>query len=163
MKRTTNRRKGFTLAELAVVLAVLAIVITMVASFDALMHQRRKVSQAKLDVMNDIKLAEALIENFLEENKISNINNGANDVADTKITASEKVLEFSNHTLKVGTSEIMLEKVTDVRFDSFVNDEGKDNIYFCTIEYTLPGKDVPETYTFCVDPSIGETDGGSGE
>ena len=156
MKRITNRRKGFTLAELAVVLAVLAIVITMVASFDALMHQRRKVSQAKLDAMNDIKLAEALIENWFETNEIQTIN------LTTATNTNEKELSFSDHILRAGDAKVTLEKVTNITFKFKFESDG-DKIYFCTIEYTLPGKDAPETYTFCVDPSIGETNGGSGE
>ena len=161
MRHLNQKKRGFTLSELAIVLAVLAIVTTMVVSFNTLMHHRRAVSQAKLDVMNDIKLAEVLIENFLEENEIEgrNIKNGDADVADTKITASEKNLEFSGHDLTVGTSKVTLEKVTDITF-VFKTENTNGKIYFCTIDYTVPGKDSTDSYTFCVTSFGNETNGG---
>lgn len=136
MKQAKNRRGGFTMTELAVVLAVLAIVITMVVSFDALMHHRRAASQARLDAMNDIKVAEALIEAHIEK------------------TGDSLGIDFGSNGLTVGNATVALEKVTGVDIQS-KHTEG-DRIYFCTITYSLSAKDgKTETYTFCVDPMGG--------
>ena len=142
-RKNRDARRGFTLAELAVVLAVLAIVTTMVVSFDALMHHRREVSQAKLDAMNDIKLAEVLIENYIEKNEVT-IDNG-------RISG----ITYENNELKAGTSKVTLEKVTDITF-VFKTENTNGKIYFCTIDYTVPGKDAAESYTFCVTIGGGE-------
>ncbi len=141
MRKYTEKRRGFTLTELAVVLAVLAIVTTMIVSFNALVSNRRAVSQARLDALNDIKVAEAVIENYIEKNGTS---------AD---------ISFADHVLTVGTRTVTLERVTNITFDT----QGEaDTIYFCTLEYTIPGQAAPESYTFCVYPYVGEAIGGAG-
>lgn len=140
--KTKRRKRGFTLTELAVVLAVLAIVVTMVVSFDALMHHRRAISQQRLDAMEDIKVAEALIEAQIEK------------------TGDSQGIAFGSNGLTVGDATVVLERVTDVEIE--IKRADSDKIYFCTITYMLPGRDdKTDTYTFCVDPSEVETIGGS--
>ena len=48
-----RNRRGFTLTELVIVLAVLAIVSTMVISFTAMVTNSRQLSSARLDALGD--------------------------------------------------------------------------------------------------------------
>ena len=65
--KTKNLRRGATLTELMVVIAVIAIVAVMVVSFSAMVSGGREMAQAKLDALQDIRLAESVIENFIED------------------------------------------------------------------------------------------------
>ena len=64
-----NRRKrsthGVTLAELCIVMAVIAIVSTMVVSFTVLMQARTRVIAADRDTIADIGLVEAALDRFI--------------------------------------------------------------------------------------------------
>ena len=62
-----NNRRGFTLAELTIVLAVLVIVSAMVVSFTAMVSNSRQLSTARLEALGDVRVAETLIENFINE------------------------------------------------------------------------------------------------
>ena len=104
MEKRNTKKRAFTLAELAVVLAVIAIATTMVVSFTALVGNRRAVAQAKLDALNDIKVAEALIENHIEYNGNTGIS-------------------FDKGDLTVGTNAITLEKVTGIQITPDGNSE----------------------------------------
>ena len=57
MKMKNKQRRGATVAELMVVIAVLAIAATMVVSFSAMTSGTTKLANAKLEALNDIRLA----------------------------------------------------------------------------------------------------------
>ena len=136
MRKVDRKKHGFTLAELAVVLAVIAIATTMVVSFTALVGNRRAEAQARLDALNDIKVAEALIEAWLTDS--DNTLTFENGVA--------KEITYAEGILTVGERQHTLDRVKSI---SFAKQETDDIIYFCTVEYTLPGDKI-EYYTFCV-------------
>ena len=133
MRNFSKIRRGFTLAELAVVLAVTAIAATMVVSFTALVGNRRAVSQQKLNAYTEIRLVEALVENYIENNGLDVDENGKS----TKITYS------TENGLNVNGKEHKLERVTDISFKVSGN-----TLYYCTVEYSVAGEN--EKYTFCV-------------
>ena len=146
MRKRMKNRRGFTITELAVVLAVLAIISTMVITFNSLVSNRRAASQARLDALNDIKIAETVIEDHIEKNGITFDDNGNPDD-----------ISYADHILKVGERTVSLERVTEVNVSSGGD---ADKIYYCTLEYTIPGQDATQTYTFCVYPYTGKTVGG---
>jgi len=147
MRKRMKNRRGFTITELAVVLAVLAIISTMVITFNSLVSNRRAASQARLDALNDIKIAEAVIEDHIEKNGITFDDNGnPNDIS------------YADHILKVGERTVSLERVTEVNISSRGGDA--DKIYYCTLRYTIPGQDALQIYTFCVYPYVGKAVGG---
>ena len=157
--KTKNLRRGATLTELMVVIAVIAIVAVMVVSFSAMVSGGREMAQAKLDALQDIRLAESVIENFIEENNVSIQGNG------TYLFATIGELEFDEEvsTLCIyyrGTTKeplaIKLESVTGITFTEHGTD---DKIYYCTITYDIGGTNN-ESYTFCVNPYAGEEIGG---
>lgn len=64
-KKRTNR--GVTLAELCIVMAVLAIVSTMVVSFTVLMQARTRVIAADRDTVSDIAMVETALDTFIRK------------------------------------------------------------------------------------------------
>lgn len=158
-----RNRRGFTLTELVIVLAVLAIVSTMVISFTAMVTNSRQLSSARLDALGDVRVAEAVIESFIEENAGATVSNDK-----SSITANEKSISFNKKgegelggSLVVTVGEdpetsVALERVTNITFDEY--GDNTDKIYYCTIEYKV-GNHVFD-YTFCVNPYVGESVGG---
>ena len=142
MEKRNTKKRAFTLAELAVVLAVTAIAATMVVTFTSLVSNRRAEAQARLDALNDIKVAEALIEAWLTDS--DNTLTFENDVA--------KEITYVDGTLRVGDRQHTLDRVTSIKITEYPNGAlvGAPIIYFCTVEYTLPGQSEYEYYTFCV-------------
>lgn len=137
MEKRNTKKRAFTLAELAVVLAVIAIATTMVVSFTALVGNRRSASQQRLDAFNEIKLVEALVENYIENNGLDVDENGKS----TKITYS------TENGLNVNGKEQKLERVTDISFKDSSKVSG-NTLYYCTVTYEVADKE--DTYTFCV-------------
>ena len=62
-----NYRKGVTLAEMCIVLAVVAIVSLSVASFATMAGGRGTAAATKLDAMGDLEIVEAVVESWILE------------------------------------------------------------------------------------------------
>lgn len=163
MKNKNNKRRGATITELLVVIAVIAIAAGMVATFSTMVSANRELSQARLDALQDIKLAETVIENFIEDNanEINLLYTTHED--ETKICKKISIpsgdnLEFSNGTLNINSNTnpltINLETVTGITFKEHSVEGNSDKIYYCTITYDIGG--TPFDYTFCVNPYAGE-------
>ena len=169
MKKNTNRR-GFTLTELAVVLAVLGIVSAMVVSFTVSVNGSRQLSSARLDAMSDVGVAESFVNDFIERNggvvatdekgnsyiSVITVANGEN--IETKKLFFKPATEEEPAKIVVDVTaegeadtEITLTNVTGISFDSKGDD---DVIYFVTVTFEVLEK--AETYTFCVNPFVGE-------
>ena len=145
---TRNTRRAFTLTELTVVMAVLAIVLVLVTSFTAMVTGSRELSAARLEALQDIRVAETIIENFIE-------GNGAVEYSVNSLTAGENTLAFNpeSKTLVVKDgATLTLERVESITFDTYGEDAEK--IYYCTIHYTVGDHDYD--YTFCVLSYAGE-------
>ena len=140
MEKRNTKKRAFTLSELAVVLAITAIAATMVVTFTSLVSNRRAEAQARLDALNDIKVAEALIEAWIEDK------------------GTYEGIVYANKSLEVGENQHTLDRVTNISFAKQETEETDNIIYFCTVKYTLPGDKV-EYYTFCVNAQ--KVDGGS--
>ena len=87
---TKMNRRGFTLAELSVVLAVLSIVSIMVASFTAMVSNSRQLSTARLEALQDVRVVEALVEGFIEGNEIKT--SFSDDVVETTLASDERTI-----------------------------------------------------------------------
>ncbi len=61
-----HRRKGATLAEICIVLAVVSIISLMVVSFVTMTSGRSAVSAAKLNAMEELELVESLVDNWFD-------------------------------------------------------------------------------------------------
>lgn len=175
---TKSKRKGFTLAELGVVLAVLAVVAGMVVTFVLMAGSSNKVSSARLDAMQDIRVAEAIIEGFVSSNDVSVT--GKDGEKEEYTTLTKKNTENENKSLYFDTDEkkliienggntessLELKNVKSIRFsvvtkETNVTEGGTNNtesetdkIYYCYIQYEVAGKTY--NYNFCVNPVVGE-------
>ncbi len=158
MKKHVSFKKGITLTEICVVLAVVAIVSVMVISFSSLVAGSSGSSKQNLNITEEIILVENLTKNWLNssttevtvsENK-KELSKGFND----KLIYSDK--EF---TYIVGENEQShkLDYIKNIEFS--IVEKNKDALYFCKITYLAPksgNKKTEKTYTFCVNPFVGE-------
>ena len=161
MRNKLKSRKGATLAELVIVLAVVVIAAGMVVSFSSMMHGAQGISNARHEALQDVRVAEALIESFIENNADKEL-----VVSDGGGKLSYKVLEegvekeysvfFTNAKAFVvaGNDVMFLESLDSI---AFVKETGtNDTLYYCTITYSVADAPHSYTYTFCVNPYAGE-------
>lgn len=166
MNKRNNSRKGATLAELIIVLAVLVIAATMVVSFSSMMHGAQGISNERFEAMQDVTAAESIIEGFIE-----NITFNSTGKLETKnkISFGEKFVMFNNGFIVAYYGEdsqvaMELEHINSITFKVLTpNGEIAENgdilttndvLYYCTINYSVDKTNY--TYTFCVNPYTGE-------
>lgn len=170
-KKRTNR--GVTLAELCIVMAVLAIVSTMVVSFTVLMQARTRVIAADRDTVSDIAMVETALDTFIRKYdsdqytlKIVEYGVGAPPIyyaLQVVSTADGSVAELkfgfdtdeqSNTSVdsveitekKTVTSSLPLHNVTKLDFE-IVSESGNDSaLVICKVTYT---RQTSETATIC--------------
>lgn len=190
MKNTIKSRKGVTLTELVVVLAVVVIAAGMVVTFSSMMHGAQGISNERYEALQDVRTAEALIEGFILNNteegnfvewdvskssddairfyNYSDQNNPAQKfvmLRNNAFVMTDKEVVFFEH-IKSIDFKVVCEKYDESEkgYQWFFNglDETKihyksnyyDILYYCTITYEVA--DTPYTYTFCVNPYVGE-------
>ena len=160
MNKKGKSRKGATLVELVIVLAVLAIAAGMVVSFSSMMHGAQVISNARYEAVQEIRIAESLIENYI----ISNANSDANNMPtkegdelsfgsdDNKVKFHGGVLIINNDSEE---TNMEFEKIKSISFETVKKND--DILYFCTIKYSIADtENGTETYIFCVNPYAGE-------
>lgn len=163
-----NKKKGITLTEICVALAVLSIISLVVVSFAAMATGRGATGTDKLKFMQDIELLEATVEDWFEA-----VYTGAGSV--TKDSENPQLLRSGKKTLSwSGTSlyamfpgesggepttlRFQFEAITGVKFD--MEASGSDELFFCTVTYVYrqgQNKEVEKHYTFCINPRVGES------
>ena len=172
MELKNKNRRGATLAELAVVIAVVAIVAVMVTSFIVMLDGSRDLSEMKLEALQDIRLAESVIEGYIEDavTPDSEGRKGFSTYSSNRLIGMNgKILEFYAGVLHLGNTDIELTTVESITFDNLLGEDptaddylskvnSSDNIFYCTITYDIGGTEFD--YTFCVNPYAGENIGG---
>ncbi len=179
MNKKNNSRKGATLAELIIVLAVLVIAATMVVSFSSMMHGAQGISNERFEAMQDVTAAESIIEGFVESNS------GLTDAyleSVSKLSFGDKFVMFNNGFIVAYNGEdskvtMELEHIESITFafafySPITNEtyhsnldlangelidtvrQDLDAVYYCTINYSVDKTNY--TYTFCVNPYAGE-------
>ena len=147
MRRSRRTKKGITIAEVCVVLAVLAVVSTIVLSFILLVNRRVEVGKAKTALMEDVALTKALIEPYFEKNQEG-------------FDADQEFFNSADKTLTVDGKTAKLSQVRNITCTCKKEENNGDYLLFVTLTYELPYEDGEKTYTFCVNPYVGETVGG---
>ncbi|MBR2938102.1 MAG: hypothetical protein IKB80_06410 [Oscillospiraceae bacterium] len=156
-----KRKKGMSIAEICIVLAVISIAGLMVTSFTVMVGTRSSVSAARLEVMQDLEMAETVLEGWVdnmtgqdavfvaEEGRLKAVK----DTVDYAVTLEDGLLMAP---VPAGAPyRVALETVTAIAVEAKHN--GPDTIFFCTLTYTDPqGGEEPQTYTFCINSRIGE-------
>lgn len=148
-----HKRKGVTLAEMSIVMAVIAIVSLSVVSFVMITSGRGTAGIAKLNAMEEIELVEAVVDGWFAQ---------AAQEGEPFIPQSSIMLE--GQTLRVifpkkdKPTDYYLEKVKSVKFTQEPpNEITGDVLYFCTVTYVQEEDAREQTYIFCINPRVGET------
>lgn len=170
-----KRRRGFTLSELCIVLALVAIVGTIVTSFCLVIHRRSVISRARLDIVNEINVVETYVERWVDKmyEKGATFSIAEDGTLTATIEGVDYEATFTDGVFNGALPEAEPMTYTTMRIESLTFDfepkkegaggtenEGKgDKIFFCTATALLPqvnGEDKQEQYTFCVNSRIGE-------
>ena len=163
MDRKNNGRRGMTLVELTIVLAVVAIAAGMVVTFSSLVGGYNQLNKARVEAMQEVSVAEALIESFIEKQdpgtKIEISDEGKRLTFGENESKTSVYLLPSKHLVFTDKEVISFEHINKIEFEIKSDVDTSDTLYYCTISYRV--SDVDFTYTFCVNPYAGETIGGS--
>ena len=148
-------RRGVTLMELCIVIALVAILSTMVVSFSVLTNRRSRAAEARLSAMQEIAEIEVVVEAWFGRMNIG-IAEAAPSEDKKSLTCVGGVLWFEDSRLTgtvTGESgySLPVEYVTGVEFSQ------SGEVYFCRVMYEVSGEG--ESITFCVNPRVGETVG----
>ena len=172
MKKAMKSRRGMTVAEIVVALALVSIMITMVVSFTALITGRTKANQAADAMRADcdkvqaavkgwldgVNLAGAEVTFFPEEGKQTasalTATVGAGEDAQT-YTLKHSYAALSGNLPEEKTITIRTETVKAVEFEVMKN--GSDYLVFCYLTCENPETKETVNYTFCINPRVGET------
>lgn len=168
-----NKKKGITLTEICVALAVLSIVSLVVVSFAAMATGRGATGTDKLKFMQDIELLEAVVDDWFEAVYTGagsvTVESGEPMAKRAQETTSDLTLQWNNGNLiavfpaEGGESvsrTFQFEVITDVQFEVKENPSKPDEIFFCTVTYVYrqgQNKEVEKNYTFCINPRVGES------
>lgn len=168
MNRRKRNTRGVTLAELCIVMAVIAIVSTMVVSFTVLMQARTRVIAADRDTVSDLGTVESALDRFIrtydsdeytilpEQGSLS-VSKGDNPVATLKLSTDPDTKEVNAIVITdgAGKAEItyLLNSVTKMTFElEGGNSSGSATaLVTCTVEYTSThgNEQVTKKATLC--------------
>ena len=163
-----KQKRGFTLSELCIVLALVAVVATIVTSFCLVVHQRSVISSARLNIVNEVNVVETFVERWVD--KMSEKGATFSIAEDGTLTATLDGVDYEatfsegvfNGAVPSGENGMTFSttSIDSVVFE--VESQNGDTIFFCTATALLPqvnGDAKEEKYTFCVNSRIGESFG----
>ena len=154
-KINNTSKKGVTLAELVVIIAVLSIISTMVISFVVMTGESVSSSKQKADALNDLAIVESMMESWLDtelkdldaidSKKDLILINGSNQLSydkDTKqLIINKNDVETTYKTELVKSIQIVIQELNN----------NKLAICYITYELAITNKTTKEyTYTFTV-------------
>lgn len=170
MQSALRSRRGVTLAEIMVALAMIAIMITMVVSFVFLITNRTKENAANDALRQDRQMLERGVEGWLAAVTEKGAELSFTDDAVTATIEGETyTLKFTNATLRGDLPEgqaitIRTQSVKAISFEMMTSEnDPTDHLLFCTVisEDQNSGEDT--SYTFCVNSRVGEIGGAQDE
>ena len=142
-----NSRRGMTLAELMVTMAMVAIMIVMVVSFVTLITGHTQMNGQRLAFQQDYAVLKSQVEAWMNTNAGRTLDCDGNSVK-----AEGSTLSLRYNTLTAGSYTYRVETIESVTFH--VEEKGGEYLLFCAVT-GVNG----EHYTFCVNPRVGETVG----
>lgn len=162
MKKSNRRsKKAMTLAEICVVLAVISIVSTVVASFCLMANNRAVSSSNRMQILSEVSAIEKIVEQFVDANATVTVT-----IEDGVLTAGDKRISFVEGELTAAIRdgedpiELECETVESVSFELFEKDDKSDLLVFCKVSCKIPlanGESKSETHVFCVNSRLGES------
>ena len=154
-KKSVGKR-GFTLVELSVVMALVAILATMTVSFTVLMSGFANDSRAEYEYLEEYSNLKEALSNWLQENDIDGATFNAFTVESNGfyVNKIEKHVHFENDTLYLGNETKSFDSIDSVTFAAI---DGK------LIKCTTTRKNSEQTMSFVFYPRFATITGGSGE
>lgn len=161
MVKTSKVRKGVTIAETMVALALVSIMITLVVSF-VLSITRQTKSNASNDAMRrDCILIESAAERWMNKLVGQSISNSTDNKTLTATVEGETyTIKFENNAI-VGTLpneediKFYTESVTEITFELLENDS--ELLLICTVKCKYQEGDKTEEFKICVNPHLGDS------
>ena len=139
-------RRGMTLAELMVSLALVAVMITVVVSFVMLLTGHTQSNGQRLAFQQDFTAVKVCVEGWMTQTAGSALSTDEKSVT----AGEENVLQFKNGVLSGGGFTLRTESIEAVTFQ--LEGENGEYLLFCQVTPADGG----ESYTFCVNPRVGE-------
>lgn len=174
-----RHKKGFTLMELSIVIALVAIAVVMVSTFCIMADRRNAESNRSIQVTNDITVTEVIVENWINELLSKGATLSLSESGDSIVaTLGEDSYELSftpseENGGKESSGELLGEytdtqksfsyttsTVKAISFSMLENGENGARLITCTVTYDPSINSNPskiKTYAFCVNSRIGET------
>lgn len=169
MSQKLRSRRGVTLAEIVIVIALAAILCVMVVSFSSLISARARANAANDAMRYDFMTVEAGAEGWLNvfsgsETPFTLSESDGELIANVEGDTDTYTLGYENGYL-VGTVPegndvtIRTETVTSLTFSCLGNPEDKDYLVFCDVICQNPESGDEVKLTFCVNSHLGERRG----
>ncbi len=154
-------KKGATLVELSVVLAVLSIIATMAVSFSIFFSQRVKTTVKANNLMQDVVAVKAVMESWVDDLTQNGATFSCED--SNKLIGNVNDNEYSISLLDdilVGTLtnggqvSCRVEVIEALTFSIATNSKGDQTLYICKAFYNAD--DIVEHFSFAINPYVGD-------
>ncbi len=172
MVKTAKVRKGVTIAETMVALALVSIMITLVISFVLSITRQTKANASNDAMRRDCILIESAAERWMNEvakvySKGDSIRytQSADKTYNKSVTVkTEYALNFDNNTFvgkypdkenKDIDFKIYTETVKEVHFELLYNDS--ELLLICTVKCVNPENEKTDSFIICVNPHVGDS------
>ena len=143
-------RRGSTLVELCLVIAISAVVFAMIASFAVLIQYRAVAAQEDYEAVNDVNLIRTAIFDWLKEYDSPNYTISTNGGSKLTITSHKfDDIEFKDGWFESPTVFTKMPQIVSVRFDSYVMGKRVDcYLLEVTVTYTTSKGEGTQTLLF---------------
>lgn len=157
------RKRGVGIAELVIVLAVLAIISTIVTSFIVMSNEQVRSSNEKVDALNDIAVVESIIEgkieNYLTDGMVSDIipddseklifrlfdNNGETELSNISLSFEDNKLYETSIEKNEKNELFECKTIKDIKFS--IRDNENERLFICKVTYALTKNTYNYTFT----------------
>lgn len=161
MVKTAKVRKGVTIAETMVALALVSIMITLVVSFVLSITKQTKANASNDAMRRDCILIESAAERWMNKLVGQSISNSTDNKTLTATVEGETyTIKFENNAI-VGTLpneediKFYTESVTEITFELLENDS--ELLLICTVKCKYQEGDKTEEFKICVNPHLGDS------
>ena len=161
MIRKVERKKGATLIELTIVLAVLAIVSTMIVSFSVFLSARVDTSVKANSLMQDVVSIKATFESWVNDLTEEQATFSCEDASSLKATvnSSEYSITITDNVLSATMPSgeditINLEVVNTLTFNVVENGSKTQTLFICKAHYWADDK--LQYFSFTVNPFVSD-------
>lgn len=161
MVKTAKVRKGVTIAETMVALALVSIMITLVVSFVLSITRQTKANASNDAMRRDCILIESAAERWMNKLVGQSISNSIDKKTLTATVEGETyTIKFENNAI-VGTLpneediKFYTESVTEITFELLENDS--ELLLICTVKCKYQEGENTEEFKICVNPHLGDS------